>query len=132
MSVRQHGSAILRPAFARLDELAKLERDWDSYGALPLTSTALDHAAEILRNAAKRFGEHLSERVAPYTVMPIADGGVSLEWRGANSDLQLDVGPSGALSYLLIDRRESERRFEEGYDLTDREALELVRRVLGG
>src|SRR5215213_2401838 len=104
MSVSQRGPAILGPAFQRLDELSKLERDWDTYGALPLTPTALSVAEAIMRKVVKASEKPLGERVAPYTIMPIADGGVSLEWRGPRADLELDIGPSGALSYLLLER----------------------------
>jgi hypothetical protein len=132
MSVGQRGPAVLHPALQRLDELSKLERDWDSYGALPLTSTALARADATMRKTVDLLGPTLGERVAPYTLMPIADGGVSIEWRGPSETLELDVGPSGALSYLLIDQSTEERQFEEASDISEEQALDLVRRVLGG
>ena len=132
MSVSQRGPAILHPAFERLDELSRLERDWDTYGALPLASTALDVAEAIMRKVVKAFDKALGQCVAPYTIMPIADGGVSIEWRGAGAELELDIGPSGALSYLLIEHTDEGRRFEEGSGLSERQALDLVRRVIGG
>jgi hypothetical protein len=70
--------------------------------------------------------------VATYTIMPIADGGVSVEWRGPNATLELDIGPSGALSYLLVDQSTADRLFEEASDISEEQALDLVRRVLGG
>ena len=132
MSMSQRGPAVLQPAFERLDELAKLERDWDSYGALPLTSTALALADGMMRKSVKQLGSPLGERVAPYTLMPIADGGVSIEWRGSRATLELDIGPSGALSYLLIDHSTEVRQFEEASDISEGQALDLVGRVLGG
>src|SRR5215207_7158129 len=102
MSVGQRKPVVLHAAFQRLDELEKLERDWDGYGALPLTSTAMALADAVMRKAVKQLEALLGERVAPYTIMPIADGGVSIEWRGPTATLELDIGPSGALSYLLI------------------------------
>src|SRR5262245_7709026 len=104
MSIGQRGPALLHASLQRLDELSKLERDWDSYGALPLTPTALALAEVTMRKAVDIFGVAFGERVAPYTLMPITDGGVSIEWRGPHATLELDIGPSGALSYLLIDR----------------------------
>jgi hypothetical protein len=132
MSVSQRGPAVLRPALQRLDELSKLERDWDSYGALPLTSTALARADALMRAVVDLLGARLGEKVAPYTLMPIADGGISVEWRGATADLELDVGPTGVLGYLLIDRSAHERQFEEGSNIVELQALDLVRSVLGG
>ena len=131
VSVSQQGPAILRPAFQRLDELSKLERDWDTYGALPLTSVALEAAEKIMRKVVKAFGKMPSEGVAPYTLMPIADGGVSIEWRGPQADLEIDIGPSGALSYLLIERADGNRRFEEGSDISQEQVLDLAGRVNG-
>jgi hypothetical protein len=132
MSVGQRGPAVLRAALQRLDELAKLERDWDSYGALPLTSTALIQADALMRKIAKRYGPTLGDGAAPYTLMPIADGGVSIEWRGPNATLELDIGPIGMLSYLLIDNSTGERQFEEEAEVGERQALDAVRRVVGG
>jgi hypothetical protein len=132
VSVSQHGPAVLRPAFQRLDDLSKLEHDWDTYGALPLTANALELAETTMRKVVKALGKSLPERVAPYTVMPIADGGVSIEWRGPMADLELDIGPSGALSYLIIERVDEDRRFEEGSEISEQQALDLVRRVIGG
>jgi hypothetical protein len=131
VSVSLRGPVILRPSLQRLDALSRLERDWDSYGGLPLTETALSRADAVMRKAVKLFGEALGDRAAPYTVMPIADGGVSIEWRGPQGTLNLDIGPSGALSYLLIEQTDGERRFEEASDVSEQQALDLVRRVLG-
>jgi hypothetical protein len=132
MSIGQRGPAVLHASLQRLDELSKLERDWDSYGALPLSSTALAQADATMRKAVDLHGATLGKRVAPYTIMPIADGGVSVEWRGNDATLELDIGPSGALSYLLIDHSAEERQFEEASDISREQALDLVRRVLGG
>ena len=132
MSVSQRGPAVLRPTLKRLAQLEGLEPDWDTYGALPLTSTALACADALVRKVVDLYGAAFGEQSAPYTVMPIADGGVSIEWRGASADLELDIGPGGELSYLLITRGDDGRQFDEGADLPEQEALDLVRRVLGG
>ena len=131
VSISQQGPAILLPALQRLDEVSRLEPDWDSYGALPPASKALHVAEAIMRKAVDRLGGAAGERGAPYTVMPIADGGVSLEWHGQVTDLELDIGPDGMLSYLLIEHHEAGRRFKEGTDLPLPAALDLIRRVVG-
>ena len=132
MTVSQRGPAVLRPTLKRLAELEDLKPDWDSYGALPLTSTALARADALARQVVDVYGASFGEQAAPYTVMPIADGGVSIEWRGVGADLELDIGPSGELSYLLITKGDDGRQFDEGSDLPEEQALDLVRRVLGG
>lgn len=123
---------VMEPVLERLAELQALEQDWDTYGALPLTPIALSRADVMMRAVLELYGGALGERVAPYTIMPIVDGGIALEWRGSNADINLDIGPSGALSYLLIERGEEGRTFEEKYDVSDQHALDLVRRVIGG
>jgi hypothetical protein len=132
MAVSQQGPVVLLPTLKRLAQLEALEPDWDTYGALPMTGTALAFADATVRKVVDLYGAALGERVAPYTVMPIADGGVSIEWRGPSANLELDIGPSGVLSYLLIEQRDGGQQFEEASDLSDRQALDLVRRVLGG
>lgn len=132
MTVSQRGPAVLRPTLKRLAQLEALEPDWDSYGALPLTSIALARADALVRKVVDVYGESVGGRAAPYTVMPIADGGVSIEWRGVGADLELDIGPSGGLSYLLITKGDGGRQFDEGSDLPEDQVLDLVRHILGG
>jgi hypothetical protein len=120
----------LEPAFERLVYLAGLGPDWDSYGGAPPTVTAIARAGHLVVTVARRFRTSSRAAIKPFAIMPIADGGVQLEWRGADEDLELDIGPAGAIGYLLVDRRRGERRFEEGDDLSWPEALGLVERVL--
>jgi hypothetical protein len=123
---------VMEPVLERLAELQTLEADWDTYGALPLTPTALGRADEIMRTVLDLYGSTFGDRVAPYTVMPIVDGGVAIEWRGSNTDFNLDIGPSGDLSYLLVERSEDGRKFEEKYEVPEQRVMDLVRQVIGG
>jgi hypothetical protein len=63
--------------------------------------------------------------------MPIADGGVALEWRSPRLELALNACPEGGWSSLLVERGEGGRRATERYDLSDAEALALIFRVIG-
>src|SRR5688572_33491227 len=92
MSVRQHGPAVLRPALKRLAQLEALERDWDSYGGLPPCTRSLTMAQSIMVQMAKRF----EERGVPAEVMPIADGGIQIEWQGPSGALALNAAPDGS------------------------------------
>jgi hypothetical protein len=130
VAVSLHGPTILRPALQRLDELSRLEPDWDSYGALPPSGIALDVTEMIMRKVIEQFGELSGLRAAPYTVMPIADGGLQLEWRGPTAELELDIGPEGAFSYLLIEHPNGVRRFSEGTGLSRSGAFALIERVI--
>lgn len=114
----------------RLAELARLEPDWDSYGGFPPTDRAVADAASIMRTAFNKFGPTAGERAIPYGVFPIADGGVQLEWHGPSSELELNVGPEGGLSFLVIEHPKGEPRYRQGSDLSNVEALDLVRSVI--
>lgn len=122
MSVSQRGPAVLRPALQRLAQLEALEHDWDSYGGLPPCARSLTMAQAIMLRMAKRFGEH----AVPAEVMPIADGGIQLEWQGRSGALVLNAAPDGSWSYLLIERGPDGRTFDERYGLKDVEAEDVI------
>ncbi len=113
-------------AMERLAELAHLERDWDSYGADPPTPHAMSTAKTMIRRTAK----HLGGRGVPYEIMPIADGGISLEWRYPTIELGLNACPEGGWSYLLVEKDGTGRRSVEGYDLSNEDAYALSLRVI--
>jgi hypothetical protein len=122
MSVSQRGPAVLRPTLKRLAQLESLEHDWDSYGGLPPCARSIQMAQSIMMRMAKRF----EERGVPSEVMPIADGGIQLEWLGRSGALAINAAPDGSWSYLLIERGSDGRTFEERYGLNDDEAERLV------
>jgi hypothetical protein len=110
----------------RLAELARLEHDWDSYGAYPPTARAISMAQAMIERTVERLGE----RGVPHEIMPIADGGISLEWRYPAIELGLNACPEGGWSYLLVERDGPGRRSVEGYDLSDEDAGALILRVV--
>ena len=71
----------------RLAELTALEADWDSYGAVPVSPQSLTMAEQIIQQMVTRF----DARGVPTEVMPIADGGVQVEWHGRSGDLALNA-----------------------------------------
>ena len=111
----------------RLAELSRLEPDWDSYGALRIAPEALAAAGSIIGDVIARTGT----QGVPRDIMPIADGGVALEWRGPGSELGLNACAEGGWTALLVERGEGGRRATERYDLTDADALALIVRVIG-
>ena len=121
----------LDEALERLARLSRLEPDWDSYGALPMARLAPDVARTFVLTSIDRFADGAPDRAVPYTAMPIADGGVSLEWRGPTSSLELDISPEGTLGYLLIERVGDGRRFEEASAVSVEQAYALIGRVIG-
>jgi hypothetical protein len=121
------GTTLPATTSARLLDLTRLEADWDSYGALPVSNRAVAAAGTLISRVLARSGD----RGIPHEIMPIADGGVSLEWRYPASELGINACPEGGWSYLLVERDEKGRHFTEGYDLSDDDALALVFRTVG-
>jgi hypothetical protein len=117
---------VAEPALARLAELQALEADWDTYGGFPPTLSAVTRAETLIRKMASRAGSP----GVPHEVMPIADGGISLEWRYPSLELGLNACPDDGWSYLLVERDASGRRYTEKYDLSDDDALALVTRIV--
>jgi hypothetical protein len=111
----------------RLIELSQLAPDWDSYGARRPAHRAIARSGTLISQVIARVGP----RGVPQEIMPIADGGIQLEWRGAAGELVLNAAPDGTWSYLHIRHGPEGRMFEEAYGLTDADALALAFRVLG-
>ena len=112
----------LRSALLRLEELTRLEPNWDGDGNAPPSAEVVGVGGRFLLRAAERFGEAAGEAIRPYVVAPLPGGGVHLEWRGPQADLEVQVGPGEELGYLFVDRRGPERQFEED-DQASPEAL---------
>ena len=51
----------LEPALQRLDELAQLEPNWNSYGAAAMSPRAITIAREFLKSVAKRLDDKVGE-----------------------------------------------------------------------
>ena len=113
----------LDPAFVRLDELETLGYGWDSYDAEPVASLALRTARGLLILSVERVRQSLD---APYalSVVPIADGGVQIEWHTISASLEVEGRPDGVLDYL-IENHES-NRVEEGFDVRSDEILKAL------
>jgi hypothetical protein len=122
------GTAVtaLRPTIEKLAEFAALKRDWDSYGGLPASPRAVSGATELLILLADRLAHLPPEAIIPYTVAPIADGGIQLEWHGREREIEVDIGPSGALGYLVIEGQGDQRRFHEQSDVSLESALSQI------
>jgi hypothetical protein len=123
--------ARLATACQRLAELAVLEADWDSYGADPPTDLAIMTARQVLQAVAKRLVSAAGADPAPYFIAPVPTGGVQLEWTGPASEIEVEVGPEGALGYLLV-RREGDAETEQvEARVSPADVVEAVAGVLG-
>jgi hypothetical protein len=123
-------SIILKQALERLAQLAELEPDRDSYGAHAPTPEAVGAARELLIEVGERLGHRLDGRVMPSAVVPLADGGVQIEWRGTTTDLELEIRAANEFAYLVVDRSGTETTFDEADNVSWSVALDLVTRTL--
>ncbi len=83
-------------AMRRLGEIAKLPRNWDSYGSPPPTPIAVELVVDLLLN--------IDDRNLPAAhVVPVSGGGVQLEWRASGRELQLEISGDGTAQYLQVE-----------------------------
>ena len=119
----------LLPAYQRLSGFSELPKDWDSYGASPVSARAISGARRLLSRLVREFPD--ATDISPYALAPLANGGVQVEWRGAAGALEIEVGPNGRLSGLLIEDGERGRSYQERDHVSVSEATTLVSRMLG-
>lgn len=120
----------LRDVFQRIEQLGDLQADWDSYGGEPPARLAIRTAHEVFRDVIGAWPALPDQRLRPFAVAPLRDGGVQMEWRTSAKELELEIGADGGIGYLLIDKRGSQREFAEGDTISRTEALDLIGLVL--
>ncbi len=74
----------LSNAVNQFERVAKLEEDWDSYGAAKVDQRTLEHAFQI-------YLILMSNRHVEPQIGATVNGGVSLEWHIRNSGLEIEV-----------------------------------------
>lgn len=88
----------------KLVEIMALPQNWDSYGSPPPSQGAVSIAIELL------MGIDLDYFLSP-RVVPVAGGGVQLEWSLGTREVELEVLDDGSVEYLRI---EDGQPFDEG------------------
>ena len=125
-----------RPAVepeSTLDRIAaflKLPPDWDSYGANAPSVVAVTAAQRFVRTAFARYLPNYGSQIAPYWVAPIPNGGIQIDWRGPNGEIEVDVDPSGKFGYLLQEGTGDASTAEEANDVPLETVLGLLAKVL--
>jgi hypothetical protein len=130
-SAEHIGGPLIAGALRRIAQFADLESDWDSYGGEPPSPIARDEAGRWVEIVADLFGSRAGDAVRPYSVAPLADGGVQIEWRGRHGVVELEVGPSGELGYLFLAQEGPVPRAEEVEDASWSDVLRALLRALG-
>ena len=73
----------------RLQDLALLKRDWNSYGARRIDTEAIKRAESILKTLEK---DNIQR---PHFVGPMSDGGVSFQW----TNLEISIPATGKIGW---------------------------------
>lgn len=82
-------------AYKQLEEIDRLEGNWDSCGSPPLTEAAFKAAKAIL--------DSLYDNSPSPSVVPVHGGGCQLEWQKygeTDRDLEIEIKPDGKVIYL--------------------------------
>lgn len=91
-----------RPVDLRLERLSRYEHGWDGYDAAPPSSSVIAYARSILQSA-------MSPRSPAPSIVPMAEGGLQLEWHRGGFDIELAIFTTSdvELSIEYPDNRES-------------------------
>lgn len=81
----------------KLQELKDLPENWDSYGSCPIHSDVIEMSASLLADLAKI-------KIPNPLILPVSGGGVQLEWRKHNAELEIEVLPNKTVEYLVVDK----------------------------
>lgn len=120
----------LRKELERLRGFARLESDWDSYGAKKTTSGAIEAASQYLASLVNEYRSTSGIRALPFWVSPLPNGGVQFEWREPNAELEVEIDRDGNLSYLLQTGQGQAADFLEREAASLTEVSEVLGRVL--
>lgn len=83
----------LEPSIRRLQELAGLGQNWDSYGSPPLQRATLELAYRILRVT------DVEGAPVPF-ISPTAEGGIQFTWERTGKALEISVTADGGIEFL--------------------------------
>jgi hypothetical protein len=116
----------------QLDAMLTLPPNWDGYNADPVQPGPVEVAKEIVR-----FFEVLVARVGSnlrnIRVYPTRVGGVQIEWEDDLQEVELEIDPSGRMSFLFEEKgtgRMTERVVEPGTGAVQPGFLSQLRHVI--
>lgn len=131
--ISTHGTSSkswIQWASDRLDAIAKLEPNWNSYGADRPSPRAIANASTLLRTVHETFSSRVREQSQPQIVAPRADGGIQIGWGRRPIEIAVHADPSGTLGYLYVERRGDTPEFKEVQNATWEDVLRLIATVV--
>jgi len=85
-----------RSARERVQELARLEENWNTYGSPRISDSAVSETLQLLTDIA-RLG------MPEPKIVPVSGGGLQLEWANGVSEIEIEIFPDKSIQYLLLD-----------------------------
>jgi hypothetical protein len=116
----------LRDAIRTIGAIAQAMPNWDSYGAEVTDSVAVATAREVVMSLYRLVGVG----GVPTDFLPLPNGGIQMEWKGAGGVLELEISPDSELHGLLVLGSRDERTFEDRRGLSVEELVSLLKRIL--
>ena len=108
VTVPQSAASWLGDAVAHIEELTSLAPGWDSYDSKPVDAGAAMGAVRFL------LGSAYADLPAP-AIVPIADGGVQIEWHRGGIDLEVSFS-DGSPTIFVEDHKSGEVLDDQEYD----------------
>ncbi|MBU1209613.1 MAG: hypothetical protein KKH04_22290 [Proteobacteria bacterium] len=78
--------------WTKIERIMKLPSNWDSYGAVKISTGTIANALEVLIEAYEAQKQIGYEPLIPF-IAPCADGSIQLEWENNNKELEARVVP---------------------------------------
>ncbi len=82
----------LGPAETQIEELSRMEKNWDGYGALPISSATKYNALSVLRG--------IVPHAPPPDITPNPNGTISFEWESPRGKAHLEIGQTRLSFYI--------------------------------
>ena len=111
-------------AEVELDRISNMETDWDSYGAEPPSAAAIRASREILEELAGAL-------ILPSTIVPSAEGGVSVYFMIGNRTAYVESYNQGSQALVMYDQKGNTEVFELGRDILRAEVSGRILAYLG-
>ena len=110
----------LTDVLPRLDELATLQHNWDSYGSPPPTAELMAKALALVQRGERLLGDWPPEEfgIPTPSIVPLSGGGIQYEWQTPVKELELvffENEPPSALAVDIASGETTERPFDPNH-----------------
>ena len=108
---RKQLSNEAKTTYLKIASFRKLEQNWDSYGANPITEMVIQNALMILR-----FLDYRS--IAVYHTVPVSNGSIGMEIVGGKKSVELEITKDNTIDYACF----------EGDEVKDENEIKMIRK----